>query len=276
MWDHLKFIIILFYLYLTIGKEKFIQACLEAHRKEMRAIASQKEQNIAPFLESFKPHAIEGLNINSIRYILNLQNLKYEFISNSCTAFTGMKPVDFYGKGMDILSEIMIIKDFRALSTDLFPAMNAIVQELCLEEKRAVVFELHYHMQNNRTGKITPVVEYSSFANFDDKGSPSISTGICYQSVLDFNGVRGLVRLNRGEEQETIFDHTIYYSIYVLTPSEKKIIAYLLEGKDYKWIASTEFISPHTVKTHIKNIYKKLEVNKASELLAHFTNNRCL
>jgi DNA-binding CsgD family transcriptional regulator len=260
-------------LYLTIGREKLIKASQEAHRKELRAIASQKEQDIASFLESFKSHAIEGLNVNSIRYVLNLQDLKYEFISSSCTAFTGMKPVDFYGKGLQVLSEIILSKDFNALSKDLFPAMNAIVQELSSKEKLAVVFELYYHMQNNRTGKITPVVEYSSYADFDDQGRPYISTGICYESVLDFNGVRGLVRLNRGGEQETIYDRTVYYSIYALTPSEKKIIAYLLEGKDYKWIASTEFISPHTVKTHIKNIYKKLDVNKASELLAHFTNN---
>jgi DNA-binding CsgD family transcriptional regulator len=167
----------------------------------------------------------------------------------------------------------MLNKDFNTLSKDLFPDMNAIVQELSLEEKRAVVFELHYHMQNNRTGKLTPVVEYSSYADFDDQGRPCISTGICYESVLDFNGVRGLVRLNKEEEQETIYDRTIYYSTYVLTPSEKKIVAHLLQGKDYKLIAKEECISPHTVKTHIKNIYKKLDVNKASELLAHFTNN---
>lgn len=250
-----------------------MKASLEAHRKELQAIASQKEQHSDSFIESFKSHAIDGLNLNSIRYVLNLKDLKYEFISNSCTVFTGMKPIDFYGKGMEILSEIMIMKDFKALSTDLFPAMNAVVQELSLEEKRAVVFELHYHMKNNNTGKLTPVVEYSSYASFDDKGRPSISTGICYESVLDFNGVRGLVRLNKEEEQETIYDRTIYYSTYVLTPSEKKIIAHLLEGKDYKFIANEECISPHTVKTHIKNIYKKLDVNKASELLAHFTNN---
>lgn len=246
---------------------------LETHRNELRAIASQKEQDVECFLESFKSHAIDGLNINSIRYILNLKDLKYEFISNSCTVFTGMKPVDFYGKGMQILSEIMLNKDFNTLSQDLFPAMNAVVQELCLEEKRAVVFELHYHMQNTSTGKLIPVVEYSSYADFDDEGRPFISTGVCYESVLDFNGVRGLVRLNRGEEQETIYDRTIHYSTYVLTPSEKKILAYLLDGKDYKLIASMECISPHTVKTHIKNIYKKLDVNKASELLAHFANN---
>jgi hypothetical protein len=102
-----------------------------------------------------------------------------------------MKPVDFYGKGLQVLSEIILSKDFNALSKDLFPAMNAIVQELSLKEKRAVVFELYYLMQNNRTGKITPVVEYSSYADFDDQGRPYISTGICYESVLDFNGVRG-------------------------------------------------------------------------------------
>ena len=50
---------------------------LETHRKELRAIASQKEQDMESFLESFKSHAIDGLNFNSFRYFLNLQDLKY-------------------------------------------------------------------------------------------------------------------------------------------------------------------------------------------------------
>ena len=132
---------------------------------------------------------------------------------------------------------------------------------------------LHFYwFKSINTGKLISVVEYSSYAGFDQEGKPSFSTGICYESTLCFNGVRGLLRLNRKDEQETLFDKTIHYSTYVLTPSEKKILGYLLEGKAHNEIASEEFISPHTVKTHIKNIYKKLDVNKVTELMARFNN----
>lgn len=46
-----------------------------------------------------------------------------------------------------------------------------------------------------------------------------------------------------------------------LSDQEVKIIHRLVDGHNYIEIADSLFISPHTVKTHIKNIYKKLHVH---------------
>lgn len=46
-----------------------------------------------------------------------------------------------------------------------------------------------------------------------------------------------------------------------LTPSQIKILEHVTEGKSNKEIAEDLFLSPWTVKTHIKNIYKKMHVN---------------
>lgn len=46
-----------------------------------------------------------------------------------------------------------------------------------------------------------------------------------------------------------------------LTPAEIKILEQVIEGKTNKEIAEVVFLSPWTVKTHIKNIYKKMHVN---------------
>lgn len=48
---------------------------------------------------------------------------------------------------------------------------------------------------------------------------------------------------------------------YGLSEQEVKIIQRLVDGNNYIEIAEALFISPHTVKTHIKNIYKKLHVH---------------
>jgi DNA-binding NarL/FixJ family response regulator len=53
-----------------------------------------------------------------------------------------------------------------------------------------------------------------------------------------------------------------------LTPKEKAILELMVEGKSYKMIAGELYISFETVKTHIRNIYKKLHVNNASEAVA--------
>jgi len=50
-----------------------------------------------------------------------------------------------------------------------------------------------------------------------------------------------------------------------LTNRESEILSLLCEGKSYKMIAADLFISQGTVHSHIKNIYKKLQVNSKSE-----------
>jgi len=53
----------------------------------------------------------------------------------------------------------------------------------------------------------------------------------------------------------------------LLTPREKEILSQVAAGCADKEIAAKLFISPHTVHTHIKNIYEKLHVHSHSEAL---------
>lgn len=50
-----------------------------------------------------------------------------------------------------------------------------------------------------------------------------------------------------------------------LSIREKEILSVMVEGFDYKAIAEKTFISYETVRTHVKNIYKKLHVTSRSE-----------
>ncbi|RDK87096.1 helix-turn-helix domain-containing protein [Marinirhabdus gelatinilytica] len=52
-----------------------------------------------------------------------------------------------------------------------------------------------------------------------------------------------------------------------LTHQEKKIITLIAEGSQSKEIADTLFISKHTVQTHRKNIYRKLNVTSVADLI---------
>ncbi len=60
---------------------------------------------------------------------------------------------------------------------------------------------------------------------------------------------------NSGEDSKT------------LTPSEIEIVKLIAEGLTTKEIASKRNISYHTVNTHRKNIFRKMEVSNASELI---------
>lgn len=50
-----------------------------------------------------------------------------------------------------------------------------------------------------------------------------------------------------------------------LTTREREILALLCDGHSYKMIAAALFISQETVHSHLKNIYRKLEVNSKNE-----------
>ncbi|MGB3607771.1 response regulator [Psychroserpens sp.] len=52
-----------------------------------------------------------------------------------------------------------------------------------------------------------------------------------------------------------------------LTPRQKEIVTGIVDGKSYKMIASDLFVSLDTVRSHIKNIYKTLEINSKAELI---------
>lgn len=55
-----------------------------------------------------------------------------------------------------------------------------------------------------------------------------------------------------------------------LTPRENEIMRLLLQGHTYKMIANRLYLSDNTVKTHIKNIYSKLEIKSKMELVQMF------
>ena len=52
-----------------------------------------------------------------------------------------------------------------------------------------------------------------------------------------------------------------------LTERENQIVACLLKGLTYKMIANELYLSENTIKTHIKNIYSKLEIKNKSDLI---------
>lgn len=56
-------------------------------------------------------------------------------------------------------------------------------------------------------------------------------------------------------------------SINELSTREKEIIHLLAQGMSYKEIGDKVFISPQTVRTHIRNIYEKLHVSTKTEAI---------
>ena len=54
---------------------------------------------------------------------------------------------------------------------------------------------------------------------------------------------------------------------YALSERETEVLKFLVDGFDYKAIAQKLFLSSHTVRKHIANIYQKLQVNSKAQVI---------
>lgn len=69
------------------------------------------------------------------------------------------------------------------------------------------------------------------------------------------------------QEDESFFETAI-----PLTPREKEILPHIVSGLGNREIANKLFLSQETIKTHKKNIYRKFNVSKLSELISKIEN----
>ncbi len=72
-------------------------------------------------------------------------------------------------------------------------------------------------------------------------------------------------RKESGIEEENLLD--------ALTQREEEVLELLTQGITYKGVASKLFISETTVKTHVNNIFQKLQVNDRTQAVLYAINN---
>ena len=71
----------------------------------------------------------------------------------------------------------------------------------------------------------------------------------------------------QGQAQSALDSRTDFMEEFNLTPREAEIMMHMAKGLDNNEISNALFISMSTVKSHIRNIYSKLDVSGRTELL---------
>ncbi|WP_256009351.1 response regulator transcription factor [Desertivirga xinjiangensis] len=98
----------------------------------------------------------------------------------------------------------------------------------------------------------------------------TVSTGKPAELILIANPVSGMgFMVNKVNKllDENIYIAKNYKKFVLLSKREKEVIRLLVEGMSSSEISDILFISRHTINTHRKNIYQKLDFNKFSELV---------
>ncbi|MDC8004926.1 response regulator transcription factor [Aureisphaera galaxeae] len=109
----------------------------------------------------------------------------------------------------------------------------------------------------------------------DDSIFESLCAGASGYLLKDTNPADLLVHIkevfNGGSPMSSQIARRIINSFRIidnpLSERETEILKLLSQGLNYKDVAEEVFLSPHTVKTHIKNIYSKLHVNNRAEAI---------
>ncbi len=73
----------------------------------------------------------------------------------------------------------------------------------------------------------------------------------------------------KNESTDAVEENLLSY----LTSREEEVLDLLTQGNNYKGIAAKLFISETTVKTHVNNIFQKLQVNDRTQAVLYALNN---
>lgn len=133
---------------------------------------------------------------------------------------------------------------------ELLPSVVVIV--FTIHEESEKVFEALISGASGYLVKTTPHEEIlSSIKDAYEGGSP-----------MNSHIAKKMVELLRAFDEQKKVDSQL------LSERENQVLTALAEGQAYKQIAEKLFISAHTVRYHIRNIYEKLNVNSQTAAIA--------
>jgi len=142
--------------------------------------------------------------------------------------------------GIELTSKIVeIFPDIKILIQTVFNDSEKIFQAMCAGASG-------YILKND------PPHKYLEAINEVYSGGAPISSAVA-KKMLGFFTNKNIILVSPGNND------------YQLSNREKELLRLMVEGHDYKTIAEKSYISYETVRTHVKNIYKKLHVASRSE-----------
>lgn len=168
----------------------------------------------------------------------NCNNVLQEI--NICKPDVILMDIDMPGtNGIEGLKQIRLVDD------------NTKILMLTVFDDNKNVFEAISNGANGYVLKKTPPAKLLEYIQEANTGGAPMTSSIATQVLKMFSSLHN----NKGED-------------YNLSEREKQVLSLLVNGYSYKMISSEMFIAIDTVRSHIKKIYEKLQVNSKSEAVA--------
>ena len=143
------------------------------------------------------------------------------------------------------------LKQIRSVNNDVKILM------LTVFDDNKNIFEAISNGANGYILKKTPPARLLEYIQEAQTGGAPMTSSIATQVLKMFSSFHS----PKGED-------------YNLSEREKQVLSLLVNGYSYKMISAEMFIAIDTVRSHIKKIYEKLQVNSKSEAVAKAFKNR--
>ncbi len=184
---------------------------------------------------------------------------------------------------LEVLSDIVdnadgfkVINTFTSVEeiTDDILSANVILMDIGLPGKSGIegLKEIKYHSPETHIIMLTNFLDDTNIykalsAGADGYLLKKVSTTRILDAIRDtYNGGASITPLIARKILKTFkIPVEMDKKHEELSKRENEILALLVRGMNYKTAAEELFISPETVRNHIRNIYKKLQVRSRSE-----------
>jgi DNA-binding CsgD family transcriptional regulator/PAS domain-containing protein len=221
----------------------------------------------SPLLNQVIHHA------SALLLVLDYTQNKYVYVSPSIKQLYGLPPEKLLNEGPHFLLSGIHPEDLEILVKRVYPAIWKFYREHDAGERKHLYFHFNFRYLNN--GSYRHILQQSCYPYHDEAFVPMMNVAYITDITTYKKDNRIYLTINKfdvskGLEQLT---HTFFpaHEEKFFTPTEKNIIRLLAEGKSDLQIADVLFISPHTLVTHRKNMYKKAEVHTLSQLIQFAT-----
>ncbi|WP_373056295.1 response regulator transcription factor [Zunongwangia sp. H14] len=244
---------------------------------------SRQVKEYRPFKvsEDFKKFASVFAPGNSYFYIVNLHNFKLEYVSDSVKNFINKEVEELELK--DLL-ETVIPEELEILSLKSKVISDFYTSYLDKEQVLAYKNLFSYKMKD-AGGQIRSMLYQAFPLNVVEDGTPEhvmcIQTDVSHLQVNSTSTV-SFIHMNGGkcyfniDISKGMFDpHNKDENDFseLLTERERQIVIQLSRGCNAEEIAERLNVSPHTIKTHRRNVLRKSGCTNTTELVAKCLTN---
>lgn len=264
---------------------KYMQKDLQKISDFWKEAYSKQVKEYQPFEISsdFKRFASVFALGNSYLYIVNLHNFALEYVSDSVERFVGK---DLQEIDIKDLLQTVIPEEIESINLRSKVISNFYTEFLDKESVLSYKNMFSYRMRD-ANGRIRTMLYQAIPLSVLENGTPEhvfcIQTDVSHLKMATTNSVSFIhmdggksylnVDVSKGEFDPEEAEGANNDFSELLTEREKQIVIKLSRGLNAEQIAEELNLSPHTIKTHRRNILKKSGCINTAELVAKCLTN---